>query len=99
MKYYLTLYVTGETPNSQRAIANLEKLSEECDADEFDIQIIDLLKHPDLAAEDEIIAVPTLVKKLPKPMQKIVGDLSNCEEVLLGLQVVSNDIIGGGDEK
>jgi len=83
--YRLRLYVAGQTPRSIAALDNLKRL---CDADlenSYEIEVIDLLKHPQRARQDQIVAVPTLVRKLPKPIRKIIGDLSSKERVLVGL--------------
>lgn len=83
----LRLYVAGQTPKSLTAFANLKKLCEAHLAGRYSIEIIDLLKHPQLAAGDQIVAIPTLVRKLPEPLRRIVGDLSNTERALVGLQL------------
>ncbi len=83
----LRLYVAGQTPNSIRAFANLKKICEEHLAGIYNVEVIDLLKNPQLAKGDQIIAVPTLVRKLPKPLKKIIGDLANTERVLVGLDI------------
>ena len=83
----LRLYVAGQTPKSVAALANLKRLCETHMAGRYKIEIIDLLKNPRLAAGDQILAVPTLVRKLPVPIKKIIGDLSNEERVLVGLDV------------
>lgn len=83
----LRLYVAGQTRKSQAAIANLERLCEEHLAGQYRIEVIDLLQHPQLAQGDQILAIPTLVRTLPAPMRKIIGDLSNTERVLVGLDV------------
>ena len=83
----LRLYVAGQTPNSLKAFANLKKICEEHLAGQYHIEIIDLLKNPTLARGDQILAVPTLVRKLPEPVKKIIGDLSNTERVLVGLDL------------
>jgi len=83
----LRLYVAGQTPKSLAAFANLKKICEEHLAGEYQIEIIDLLKKPQLAADDQILAIPTLVRKLPEPLRKIIGDLSNTERVLVGLNI------------
>ena len=85
--YELRLYVAGQTPKSLAAFANLKKICEEHLAGQYDIEIIDLLKNPQLAGGDQILAIPTLVRKLPEPIKKIVGDLSNTERVLVGLDL------------
>jgi circadian clock protein KaiB len=81
----LRLYVAGQTPNSMKAFANLKKICEEHLAGRYQIEVIDLLEKPQLAAGDQILALPTLVRKLPVPVRKIIGDLSNTERVLIGL--------------
>lgn len=86
-QYELRLYVAGQTPKSLTAFANLKKLCEEHLAGRYRIEIIDLLEHPQLAAGDQIIAIPTLVRQLPPPLKKIIGDLSNTERVLVGLDL------------
>ena len=83
----LRLYVAGQTPKCLAAFANLKRLCEEHLAGEYRIEVIDLLKQPQLAHGDQILAIPTLVRKLPEPMKKIIGDLSNTERVLVGLDV------------
>jgi circadian clock protein KaiB len=83
----LRLYVAGQTPKSMTAFANLKKIAEENLKGKYTIEIIDLLKNPQLAAGDQILAIPTLVRKLPEPIKKIIGDLSNTERVLVGLDV------------
>ncbi len=83
----LRLYVAGETPKSMTAIANLKKLCEEHLAGRYRIEVIDLMKNPQLARSDQILAIPTLVRRLPEPIRKIIGDLSNQERVLVGLNV------------
>ncbi|HUE83989.1 MAG TPA: circadian clock KaiB family protein [Pyrinomonadaceae bacterium] len=85
--WQLRLYVAGQTPKSIRAFGNLKKLCEEHLADQYTIEIIDLLKNPRLARGDQIVAIPTLVRKLPEPMRKIIGDLSNTERGLVGLDI------------
>lgn len=81
----LRLYVAGQTPKSIRAFANLTTLCEKHLKGLYQIQVIDLLEHPDLARGDQIVAIPTLVIKLPPPLRKIIGDLSNADRVLVGL--------------
>jgi circadian clock protein KaiB len=83
----LRLYVAGQTPRSARAIANLKKICEEHLAGRYSIEVIDLLQDPQLARGDQILALPTLVRRLPKPMKKIIGDLSNSDRVLVGLDL------------
>ena len=84
----LRLYVAGQTPKSLAAFANLKKICEEHLKGEYHIEVIDLLKHPQLASGDQILAIPTLVRKLPQPIRKIIGDLSNTEKVLVGLNLL-----------
>jgi circadian clock protein KaiB len=86
-KWDLKLYVAGQTVKSLRAFANLKRICEEHLAGEYHIEIIDLLKHPQLAAGDQILALPTLVRQLPEPVRRIIGDLSNTERVLVGLDL------------
>jgi circadian clock protein KaiB len=83
----LRLYVAGQTPKSVAAFANLKKICDEHLPGQYEIEVIDLLKQPQLAAGDQILAIPTLVRKLPEPMKKIIGDLSNTERVLVGLDI------------
>ena len=83
----LRLYVTGQSPNSIRAIENLRRACEEHMPGHYRIQVVDLLENPRLAADDQILAVPTVVRKLPVPIRKIVGDLSDTDRLLVGLQV------------
>ena len=83
----LRLYVAGQTPRAVTALENLKKLCEEHLAGVYEIEVIDLLKNPQLARGDQILAVPTLVRKLPTPIKKIIGDLSNSERVLVGLDL------------
>ena len=83
----LRLYVAGQTPKSLQAFANLKRICEEHLAGKYRIEVIDLLKNPQLAKGDQILALPTLVRKLPEPVKKIIGDLSNTERVLVGLDI------------
>ena len=87
-KWELKLYVAGQTPKSLQAFANLKRICEEYLAGEYHIEVIDLLKNPQLAKGDQILALPTLVRKLPEPVRKIIGDLSNTERVLVGLDLL-----------
>lgn len=87
-KWELRLYVAGQTPKSVKAFANLKKLCEEYLQVEYRIEVIDLLQNPELAKQDQILAIPTLVRKLPRPIRQIIGDLSNQEKVLLGLDII-----------
>jgi circadian clock protein KaiB len=83
----LRLYVAGQTPKSVQALANLKKMCEEHMAGRYSIEVIDLVKNPQLARSDQILAIPTLVRRLPEPMRRIIGDLSNKERVLVGLNI------------
>lgn len=83
----LRLYVAGQTPKSITAFTNLKRVCEEHLAGKYRIEVIDLIKTPQLAQGDQIVAIPTLVRKLPEPVRKIIGDLSNTERVLVGLQL------------
>jgi circadian clock protein KaiB len=87
-EYQLRLYVAGQTTKSMAAFANLKRICETHLAGQYRIEVIDLLKTPKLAAGDQIFAVPTLVRRLPEPIKKIIGDLSNEERVLVGLDVL-----------
>jgi circadian clock protein KaiB len=85
--YLLRLYVAGQTAKSIAAFANLKKICEEHLHGKYKIEVIDLLKNPSLAQGDQILALPTLVRRLPPPVKKIIGDLSNTERVLVGLDI------------
>jgi circadian clock protein KaiB len=86
-KYQLRLYIAGNTPRSSAALKNLKKYCEQHLSGLYEIEVIDLLVNPQLAEGDQILAVPTLVKKVPQPVRKIIGDLSNEEKVLVGLDI------------
>ena len=86
-EWILRLYVAGQTPKSLRAYKNLKKIAEEHLAGKYRIELVDLLENPKLAKGDQIVAIPTLVRQLPEPMRKIIGDLSNTERVLVGLDL------------
>ena len=90
-KWILRLYVAGQTPKSIAAFNNLKKICEEQLKGKYTIEVIDLLENPQLSRDDQILAVPTLVRKLPVPVRKIIGDLSNTEKVLIGLNIKLND--------
>jgi circadian clock protein KaiB len=85
--WQMRLYVAGQTPKSITALANLKKICEEHLKGKYTIEIIDLLENPKLAKGDQILAIPTLVRKIPVPIRKIIGDLSNTERVLVGLDI------------
>jgi len=86
-EFNLRLYVAGQTPKSLTAIANLKTLCEDHLAGRYNIEVIDLLVTPQLAAGDQIVALPTLVRRLPPPLKRVIGDLSNTERVLVGLDI------------
>lgn len=88
--FELRLYVAGQTPKSLKALANLNKICSEHLRGRYRLHVIDLLEKPQLAQGDQILAIPTLVRKLPHPMRKIIGDLSDTERVLVGLDVRQN---------
>ena len=85
--WYLRLYVAGHSPKSMTAVANLKSLCDEHLAGHYEIEIVDLIEQPTLARGDDIVAIPTLVRRLPAPLRKIIGDLSNTERVLVGLRL------------
>ncbi len=85
--WYLRLYVAGQTPKSLTAFANLKKYCDETLPGRYEIEVVDLLEHPQLAEGDQIVAIPTLVRRLPPPMKKIIGDLSSRERTLVGLDL------------
>ena len=87
-RWELRLYIAGQTPKSVTAIANLKRLCEEHLVGRYQIEVIDLVQNPQLAAGDQIVAIPTLVRRLPEPLRRIVGDLSNTERTLVGLQLL-----------
>ena len=86
-KWELRLYVAGQTAKSLQAFANLKQICEKHLGDRYRIEVVDLMKNPELAKGDQIFAIPTLVRKLPEPVRKIIGDLSNTERVLVGLDL------------
>ncbi len=86
-EWELRLYVAGQTPKSIAAFENLKRICEEHLAGQYRIEIVDLVKNPQLAKGDQIVAIPTLVRKLPPPIRKIIGDLSNTDRVLVGLNL------------
>ena len=87
-RYVLRLYVTGQTPRSLRAIENIKRICEKHLSGRYDLEVIDIYQHPSLAAGERIIAAPTLVKSLPAPIRRFVGDLSDTEKVLFGLDLI-----------
>jgi len=90
-KWNLRLYIAGQTPKSMVALANLRRICEEHMNGRYTIEIIDLMANPRLAQQDQIVAIPTLVREIPSPLKRIIGDLSNTERVLMGLDVVPRE--------
>ena len=86
-KFLLKLYITGQTPKSERAVANLRRICEQELNGRYELVIIDVLERPQLAEDEKIMATPTLTKELPPPLSRVIGDLSNTEKVLLGLDL------------
>lgn len=95
--YLLKLYVTGKTPRAEVAIANLRRICDEELHSEYELQIIDVLEQPQLAEDDKILATPTLIKRLPPPLRRVIGDLSDKEKVLLGLELRRGDDAPSGN--
>jgi circadian clock protein KaiB len=87
-KWNLRLYIAGQTPKSLTALANLKRICDEHMNGQYNVEVIDLMENPQLARRDQIVAIPTLVRELPSPLKRIIGDLSNTERVLVGLDVV-----------
>ncbi|MES2920572.1 MAG: circadian clock KaiB family protein [Verrucomicrobiota bacterium] len=87
LRYTLRLYVTGTTPHSTRAIVNIRKICEDHLKGRYDLEVVDISQHPTLAAGEQIIAAPTLIKKLPLPLRRFIGDMSQTERILLGLDL------------
>ena len=85
--YNLRLYVAGQTPRSVAAIANLKRICEQHLTGRYEIEVVDLMKDPALAQRHQIVAIPTLIRQLPEPLKRIIGDLSNLEKVLVGLDI------------
>ncbi|MDX2203781.1 MAG: circadian clock KaiB family protein [Hyphomicrobiaceae bacterium] len=85
--YNLRLYVAGQTPKSVAALANLTKLCELHLPGRYKIEVVDLMKDPALAQRDQIVAIPTLIRQLPEPLRRVIGDLSNADKVLVGLDI------------
>ena len=85
--YNLRLYVAGQTPKSIAAIANLKRLCEQHLQGRYNIDVVDLMQDPTLAQRDQIVAIPTLIRQLPEPIRRIIGDLSNSDRVLIGLDI------------
>jgi circadian clock protein KaiB len=91
-KYLLRLYITGNSVKSQRAIANIFRICHEELSDQYSVEIIDVLEQPQKAEDEKILVTPTLIKQLPPPLQRIIGDLSNTQKVLLGLDVIPKEL-------
>ncbi len=87
IKYVLRLYITGTTPRSQEAIRNIRRICEEELKGRYDLEVIDVYQQPDLARKEQILAAPTLIRELPLPLRKLVGDMSNTEKVVVGLEI------------
>jgi circadian clock protein KaiB len=90
-KWALRLYTAGQSPKSLAALANLKRVCEEHLSGRYSIEVVDLMKNPRLAKDDQIVAIPTLVRKLPEPLRRIVGDLSDTERTLVGLQLKQSE--------
>ena len=86
-KYMLRLYITGMTPNSKRAVENIKNICEQHLQGRYELEVIDVFQQPTLAEREQIIAIPTLIKHLPHPLRRLIGDMSNTEKVLLGLDL------------
>jgi circadian clock protein KaiB len=100
-KYLLRLYVTGKTPRAEKAIANLRRICHEDLHGRYELQIIDVLEDPQKAEDEKILATPTLIKRLPPPLRRVIGDLSDRDKVLLGLEVwpaVGDEDVDAGNE-
>jgi len=91
MTYVLKLFVTGKTPRAELAIANIKRICDEDLHGEYQLEIIDVLEKPELAESEKILATPTLIKQLPPPLRRVIGDLTDKEKVLFGLAVTSPD--------
>lgn len=86
-QYNLRLYIAGQTPKSIAALANLHRICDEHMKGQYEVEVIDLMESPHLAQKDQIVAIPTLIRQLPEPLKRIIGDLSNTERVLIGLDL------------
>lgn len=89
--YVLKLFVSGMTPNSMRAIRNIREICRNHLKDDYQLEIVDIYQQPELGRREQIVAAPTLVKKLPAPLRKFIGDLSDTEKIVVGLDVISKD--------
>ena len=97
-EYVLRLYVTGMTPRSMKAVENVRKICEDHLKGRYQLEIIDIYQQPDLAREGQIVAAPTLVKKLPPPLRRFIGDMSKTEKILIGLDLQSKNHPEGADD-
>jgi len=91
VKYVLRLYITGFTPRSKEAMRNIKKICEEELKGRYELEVIDIYQQPELAKTEQILAAPTLIRKLPLPLRKLVGDMSNKEKVIIGLEIMPED--------
>ena len=99
LRYVLRLYVTGMTPRAKEAIRNIKKICEEELRGRYELEVIDIYQQPELAKKEQIIAAPTLIRKLPLPLRRLVGDMSNREKVIVGLQLMPEDSTGMKGER
>ena len=95
-KYILKLFVTGNTPKSNRAIANLHEICEQYIPGRYELQVIDIYQQPELARDEQIVAAPTLIKQLPLPLRRMIGDLARTERIMVGLDLRPGDSSSGG---
>lgn len=95
-RFVLKLYVTGRSPRAERAIANIQRICEQELGGDFDLHVIDLLEHPQIAEDEKIMATPTLIKAVPPPARRVIGDLSDVEQVLQALDLQPGSSRGGG---
>jgi circadian clock protein KaiB len=93
-KYLLRLFVSGMTPSSLRAIKNIREICEQHLKDRCELEVIDIYQHPEMGRTEQVVAAPTLIKKLPMPLRKFIGDLSDREKILVGLDLVAKDEAG-----
>jgi circadian clock protein KaiB len=98
-KYVLRLYVSGSTLKSVRAVENIKRICEQHLKNRYDLEVIDIYQQPNLARDEQIVAVPTLIKRLPLPLRRLIGDLSNLKTVLFGLDLGNAEVIAGGRRK
>lgn len=92
-RYLLSLYITGSTPRSQRALANIKRICEEHIRGEYELKVVDIYQSPEIAGKEQIIAAPTLIKTLPAPFRRLIGDFSDEERVLLGLDITPKNAL------